>query len=109
MGKEGASLLTMILAIEAMSGRERLDEFLNTGDYSYINPRRYGKKTDIGNKGRQSKEYKELENQRGRTLVKIEKEIGRNDPCYCGSGKKYKKCCIGKLNEQIKLEVKNNG
>ncbi|MFC4711151.1 SEC-C metal-binding domain-containing protein [Enterococcus eurekensis] len=24
------------------------------------------------------------------------KEIGRNDPCYCGSGKKYKKCCLGK-------------
>lgn len=22
--------------------------------------------------------------------------IGRNDPCYCGSGKKYKKCCEGK-------------
>lgn len=22
------------------------------------------------------------------------KKIGRNDPCYCGSGKKYKKCCI---------------
>ncbi|WP_019415369.1 PBPRA1643 family SWIM/SEC-C metal-binding motif protein [Paenisporosarcina sp. TG20] len=20
-------------------------------------------------------------------------EIGRNDPCICGSGKKYKKCC----------------
>jgi len=20
-------------------------------------------------------------------------KIGRNDPCYCGSGKKYKKCC----------------
>jgi preprotein translocase subunit SecA len=20
------------------------------------------------------------------------KEIGRNDPCYCGSGKKFKKC-----------------
>ncbi|MGH7276842.1 MAG: SEC-C metal-binding domain-containing protein, partial [Candidatus Rokuibacteriota bacterium] len=19
-------------------------------------------------------------------------KIGRNDPCYCGSGKKYKKC-----------------
>lgn len=24
------------------------------------------------------------------------KNIGRNDPCYCGSGKKYKKCCITK-------------
>ena len=21
-------------------------------------------------------------------------KIGRNDPCPCGSGKKYKKCCI---------------
>ena len=23
-------------------------------------------------------------------------EAGRNDPCPCGSGKKYKKCCLGK-------------
>ena len=26
------------------------------------------------------------------TVVKNEK-VGRNDPCPCGSGKKYKKCC----------------
>jgi preprotein translocase subunit SecA len=25
--------------------------------------------------------------------VKVENKIGRNDPCPCGSGKKYKKCC----------------
>jgi Mlc titration factor MtfA (ptsG expression regulator) len=24
------------------------------------------------------------------------KKIGRNDPCPCGSGKKFKKCCLGK-------------
>ena len=24
------------------------------------------------------------------------KVIGRNDPCPCGSGKKYKNCCLGK-------------
>ena len=29
---------------------------------------------------------------KSRTVVKGEK-IGRNDPCPCGSGKKYKKCC----------------
>jgi len=23
-------------------------------------------------------------------------KIGRNDPCPCGSGKKYKQCCLGK-------------
>lgn len=22
--------------------------------------------------------------------------LGRNDPCHCGSGKKYKRCCQGK-------------
>lgn len=25
--------------------------------------------------------------------VKNENKVGRNDPCTCGSGKKYKKCC----------------
>ncbi|MFA6815911.1 MAG: SEC-C metal-binding domain-containing protein [Lentisphaeria bacterium] len=29
-------------------------------------------------------------------IVREEPKIGRNDPCPCGSGKKYKKCC-GKL------------
>jgi preprotein translocase subunit SecA len=25
--------------------------------------------------------------------VKVEQKVGRNDPCPCGSGKKYKQCC----------------
>ena len=24
----------------------------------------------------------------------IPSKLGRNEPCYCGSGKKYKKCCL---------------
>ena len=31
----------------------------------------------------------------------MDEKIGRNDPCYCGSGKKYKKCCIE--NEAVSL------
>lgn len=27
-------------------------------------------------------------------------KIGRNDPCHCGSGKKYKRCCLGKDTEE---------
>lgn len=27
-------------------------------------------------------------------------KIGRNDPCPCGSGKKYKKCCLGQSREK---------
>lgn len=29
----------------------------------------------------------------GIPIGKDGKELGRNEPCYCGSGKKYKKCC----------------
>ncbi len=25
------------------------------------------------------------------------RDVGRNDPCPCGSGKKFKKCCLGKV------------
>ena len=30
---------------------------------------------------------------RPKTFIRGEAKIGRNDPCPCGSGKKYKKCC----------------
>ncbi len=30
------------------------------------------------------------------TNLKPDTSVGRNDPCPCGSGKKYKKCCWGK-------------
>ncbi len=30
------------------------------------------------------------------TIRKTGPKLGRNDPCWCGSGKKYKKCHLGK-------------
>lgn len=30
---------------------------------------------------------------KGKTVKREGKKVGRNDPCPCGSGKKYKKCC----------------
>ena len=33
-----------------------------------------------------------LEQKKSNTVIKPPK-VGRNDPCPCGSGKKYKKCC----------------
>ena len=35
---------------------------------------------------------------REESYIDIKIDIGRNDLCYCGSGKKYKKCCINKNN-----------
>lgn len=31
--------------------------------------------------------------QKASGTVRKDKKVGRNDPCPCGSGKKYKKCC----------------
>ena len=33
------------------------------------------------------------EQKRSHTVVRNEAKVGRNDPCPCASGKKYKKCC----------------
>jgi len=40
-------------------------------------------------------EQKELytTQKRSHTIVRNEEKVGRNDPCSCGSGKKFKKCC----------------
>ena len=35
-----------------------------------------------------------LEYQTSRPVVRVEAKTGRNEPCPCGSGKKYKKCCL---------------
>lgn len=45
---------------------------------------------EIFSEEKQKELYKEQK--RSTTIVK-EKKIGRNDPCPCGSGKKYKFCC----------------
>ena len=33
------------------------------------------------------------------------KKIGRNDPCSCGSGKKYKKCCLDKDSPDLESQI----
>lgn len=35
--------------------------------------------------------------------------IGRNNPCPCGSGKKYKKCCIDRPTSQFETERSLSG
>jgi SEC-C motif-containing protein len=37
--------------------------------------------------------YEDSEFPAQKQFVRIEAKIQRNDPCSCGSGKKYKKCC----------------
>ena len=46
---------------------------------------------DIYDEDTRKRLYKEQK--RSTAFVREEKKVGRNDPCPCGSGKKYKKCC----------------
>jgi preprotein translocase subunit SecA len=43
----------------------------------------------------------ETEAGKGVTVRREGKKVGRNDPCPCGSGKKYKKCCL--LKEEARV------
>ena len=43
---------------------------------------------------------KTVVNSRGTNTVIKDGTVGRNDPCPCGSGKKYKNCCLRKSTEQ---------
>jgi hypothetical protein len=40
----------------------------------------------------------------GYTVRQQSPVVGRNDPCPCGSGKKYKKCCLGKQQDTAPSE-----
>lgn len=44
-------------------------------------------------KGDKKDSFAEMMVQRGQSALPSSGETGRNDPCPCGSGKKYKKCC----------------
>ena len=53
--------------------------------------------TELASNYRKNKEQKTFEN--GENVVPFKRDlpkIGRNEPCPCGSGLKYKKCCLDK-------------
>ena len=43
-----------------------------------------------------AEEVKRLQQLRLEQHSQINKKIGRNETCPCGTGKKYKKCCLNK-------------
>jgi len=45
----------------------------------------------------QKKAQKKLRNPEVNKFYQV--KIGRNEPCPCGSGLKFKRCCLGKVNQ----------
>ena len=43
-----------------------------------------------------AKERRDYQERKPAPFLHTEKQVGRNDPCPCGSGKKFKNCCLKK-------------
>jgi preprotein translocase subunit SecA len=52
------------------------------------------KQTFVMSRGELPQAGGETESGKGVTVRREGKKVGRNDPCPCGSGKKYKRCCL---------------
>jgi hypothetical protein len=55
---------------------------------------RIKKDTDYEDEGPRPSRIWTTDNASTTTIVNEQPKVGRNDPCPCGSGKKYKKCCL---------------
>ena len=49
-------------------------------------------KQDLTDPNQQAAAKQDTREQQKREPIRVEKTVGRNDPCRCGSGKKYKNC-----------------
>lgn len=65
-----------------------LGSFLNSGNY--IDAVAFSNQPWVKNT---QMEYLVNQQLRAGTFINIDKKVGRNDKCPCGSGMKYKKCC----------------
>ena len=50
-------------------------------------------KVDLNDANQQAAASQDTREQPRREPVRVQKTVGRNDPCPCGSGKKFKNCC----------------
>lgn len=80
-------------------GFQMFDEMLRKIDESVVNRffrvRLMNRSEQTPIQTNQSEDKRPGKTQKQKTITKS-KKIGRNDPCPCGSGKKYKKCCYPK-------------
>ena len=66
--------------------------FVPLSDRSQPPQRAMQRRTDMSQMQTQHSDLSTNGEQKANTPVKVEKHVGRNDPCPCGSGKKFKNC-----------------
>ncbi len=70
-----------------------LEELLKTYKRRYVNNKIISSTTVLYRSNAFSSTLGIIEDNESKPQIDTNQKIGRNDPCPCGSGKKYKKCC----------------
>ena len=96
--KEGIGLRgygqTNPLQAYALEGYEIFDRMLDTIDANITEfIMKYQIKQNINPEPKKQKIYTNDGKEKVKSTPKRTKKVGRNEPCPCGSGKKYKQCC----------------
>jgi hypothetical protein len=73
---------------------ERYDDALQTWYYYYKDDEEHQHLPNMRGYDTPLDDEMEYKDDFSQTVVRKEEKVGRNDPCPCGSGRKYKKCCM---------------
>lgn len=84
MTKRGTEKKPLILRVSDTSKIGAITEICEENGWHFI----------IGVEPNEEEDLTDLERKLNPPTVHASAKIGRNDPCICGSGKKFKKCCL---------------
>jgi len=88
------SVAKRVFTVQFITSREQLEDLLKAAraSHSDLSAFHYQSADDSS----QNREYQTASQKKEPPRVqqrRVDHKVGRNDPCPCGSGKKYKKCC----------------
>ena len=83
MAKKGSKKNPLILRVADESRVESITELCYKNDWRFI----------LGIEPDQEEDLSDLERKLNPRVPHEATKMGRNEPCTCGSGKKFKKCC----------------
>ncbi len=83
MAKAGSEKNPLILRLADESKVEQIAALCDEKGWHYI----------LGIEPDKEEDLSDLERKLMPPVRHVEAKVGRNQPCPCGSGKKYKKCC----------------
>ena len=83
MAKLGSKKNPLILRVADESKIDAIASICHDNGWHFI----------LGLEPDKDEDLSDLERKLSPPIQHAEIKIGRNEPCHCGSGKKYKKCC----------------